>query len=251
MAMGSRVFLAPGGRIDLKGYAAELFVLGQTLKKAGIKAHFLRRAEHKTAPELFTDSEVSPAQRQTTLSLLEDAFARGAADIAAGRGKPLEEVRRWIDQGPYAAAEALAKGLVDEVADGEELEQKLSVPGEPKARLVPLARYQGAGILGGARWRPLRRAGRVGLVRIEGVIKLGESVKLPFAPQAAGSDSVVQALKRAREDDSIRAIVLSIDSRGGSSLASELVLRAVRRADRLLGRARLHPVPGPGGDAPI
>lgn len=227
MSGGSRAFVAPGGRIDLKGYAAELYVLGDALLKAGVKAHFLRRAQFKTAPELFTEREVSAAQRETTQALLDDAFARSVAFISEGRGKSAEEVRAWIDQGPYGAAEALAKGLVDGIADGEEIEEKLAEPGQKKARLVPLARYRGPGLF---RLRKLLRPPRVGLVRVDGVIKLGDSVKLPFAPQAAGSDSVVQALKLAREDDSIRAIVLSIDSRGGSSLASELVLKAVRRA---------------------
>ncbi|HEY3445632.1 MAG TPA: signal peptide peptidase SppA [Myxococcales bacterium] len=229
MSDGSRSFLAPGGRIDLKGYAAELYVLGEALQKAGVKAHFLRRAEYKTAPELFTASQVSPAQKETTQALLEDAFARSVAAIAEGRKKTPEEVRAWIDQGPYGAAEALAKGLVDGIADGEELEEKLAEPEQEKARLVSLARYRGPSPFSG-RFKRFLRPPKVGLVRVEGVIKLGESVRLPFAPQAAGSDTVVQALKLAREDDSIKAIVLAIDSRGGSSLASELVLRAVRRA---------------------
>ncbi|MGC4113883.1 MAG: signal peptide peptidase SppA [Myxococcales bacterium] len=229
MASGSRAFLAPGGRIDLKGYSAELYVLGEALQRAGVKAHFLRRAQYKTAPELFTDSHVSAAQKETTQALLEDAFARSIAFIADGRKKTPEEVRAWIDQGPFGAAEALAKGLVDGIADGEDLEQQLAEPKQKRARLVPLSRYRGPGVFGD-RFRKFLRPPRVGLVRIEGVIKLGESVKVPFAPQAAGSDTVVQVLRLAREDDSIKAIVVAIDSRGGSSLASELVLRAVKRA---------------------
>jgi len=229
MACGGRVFLAPGGRLDLKGYAAELYVLGETLFKLGVRAHFLRRAEHKTAPELFTDRQVSPAQRETTQALLEDLFEATVTSIALGRGKTEDEVRRWIDEGPYTATEALAKGLIDGIADGEELQKLLAEPGEDEARLTPVSAYRGPSLLLWPRYqRPLRRP-RVGVVRIEGVIKLGESAQLPFMPRAAGSDTVVQALRRARDDKSLRAVVLSIDSRGGSSLASELILRAVRR----------------------
>lgn len=229
MACGSRVFAAPGGRIDLKGYAAELFVLGETLGRVGVKAHFLRRASHKTAPELFTDREVSEAQRETTLSFLEDATARAIGLIAEGRKRPAEQVRAWIDAGPYTAAEALEKGLVDAIGDGEEIELALGGGAERRARTAPLSAYRGASRFWRPRLKRLRRRPAVGVVRVDGVIKLGESVHLPWAPRAAGSDTVVAALRRARDDDAVKAVVLAIDSRGGSALASELIRRAVRR----------------------
>ncbi len=230
MACGSRVVLAPGGRLDLKGWAAELVVLGRTLDKFGIKAHFLRRAEFKTAPELFTASEVSAPQRETTRAILDELLARTVQAISEGRGRPVEEVRQWIDQGPYTNARARELGLIDAIADGEELETLLEAEGAGKVQFQPLTTYRGSNVLCWPRYRPLRRRPRVALVRVDGVVKLGESLAAPLMPRAAGSDTIVQALRRAREDRSMRAIVLAIDSRGGSSLASELVLRAVRRA---------------------
>jgi protease-4 len=225
-----RVLLAPGGRIDLKGYAADLFVLGETLSRIGVQGQFLRRAQYKTAPELFTDREVSPAQRETTQAILDELFERAVQAISKGRGRSPEEVRAWIDEGPFTAARALQKGLVDGIADGEEIEQQLAEMGQKRARLIPVAAYRGPSVLCYPRYRRLLRRPRIALVKVEGVIKLGENLRLPWAPRAAGSDTVVQELRRAREDAGIRAIVLHIDSRGGSSLASELILRAVRRA---------------------
>jgi protease-4 len=84
MTCGDRVQLAPGGRLDLKGYSAELMVLGGALEKVGVKAHFLRRAQYKTAPEMFTDREVSPAQKETTRALLEAAMPRRWRTSPAG-----------------------------------------------------------------------------------------------------------------------------------------------------------------------
>ena len=150
--------------------------------------------------------------------------------IADGRKRTVEEVRGWVDAGPYTAGEAVERGLADAVADGEEIEEQLAAPGQERARLVPLSAYRGPSLLGWPAYKRLRSRPRVALVRVDGLIKLGESVQLPWSPRAAGSDSVAQALRRAREDRSIKAIVLHIDSRGGSSLASELILRAVTRA---------------------
>lgn len=229
MAGGSQVFLAPGGRIDLKGYCSELFVVGETLSRIGIRAQFLRRAEHKTAPEMFTDREVSPAQRETTEAILDELSVSAATAIAEGRSRSLDTVRGWIDEGPFGARRALERGLIDAIEDGEGIEQRLAEKGEEKARQVPIMAYRKPSVLGASRLKRLRRGPRIARLPVEGILKLGESVHLPWAPRAAGSDTVVKALRRAREDRSIRAVVLAIDSRGGSSLASELVLRAVRR----------------------
>ncbi len=229
MTCADRLQLAPGGHVDLKGYCAELTVLGGALEKVGVRAHFVRRAEYKTAPERFTEREVSAAQRETTAALLEDAFAGALSDIARGRQKGEDEVRAWIDAGPFGARRALEQGLVDAVGDGEDLEIALAPQKSPRARLVAMSSYRADSPFAWPGLLPLRPKPRVAVVRISGTIALGESARLPLIPKVAGSDSVAQALRRAREDKSIRAVVLHVDSPGGSSLASELMLRAVRR----------------------
>jgi protease-4 len=229
ISCGTRVQLAPGGRVDLRGYRAELLVFGETLARAGVTAHFLRRGSHKTAPELFTDREVSAAQRETTEALLSEAFQAAVAAIAAGRSRGEDEVRRWIDEGPYTARRALEAGLVDAVGDEEELEQQLAGEGEKRALLQPIGRYEGPSAFR-VRLKPLLAPRAVAVVRIDGTIKLGDSLDTPWAPKAAGSDTFARVMKRARREKRVKAIVLHIDSRGGSSLASELMLAAVRRA---------------------
>ncbi|MGI5865285.1 MAG: signal peptide peptidase SppA [Myxococcales bacterium] len=228
MASGSRVWMAPGGRVDLRGFSASLYVLGETLERFGIRAQFLRRGSHKTAPELFTDREVSEAQRETVGHILADAMDTSVEAIAQGRNRPAEEVRRLIDEGPYTASRALAAGLIDAIGDGDDLKKALAEGKEKKARLIPIAHYQGSSPFR-ARYRRLLPPPAIGVVRIDGVIKLGESFDAPWAPRAAGSDTVARSLERAREDHRIKALVLHIDSRGGSSLASELMLKAVKR----------------------
>ncbi len=233
MAAGTRVQLAPGGRVDLTGYGAELLAMGEVLARLGVKGHFLRRGEYKTAPELFTEREVSRAQRESVQALLDDLLESAVGAIAEGRRIPEGEVRARIDQGPYTSARALKAGLADGVGDGEELQKQLAGPGEEKARLWPLHAYRGRARAVGRGWlKPLRRAPAIAVVSLEGTLKLGRSARLATM-KAAGADSLVEALARARDDARVKAIVLAIDSGGGSSLASELVRRAVRRADQV------------------
>jgi protease-4 len=163
--------------------------------------------------------------------ILLQLFDTAVSAIAKGRSLAPERIKRLVDQGPFTAAHALAHRLIDGVADAEELESLLAGKGEKKARFRPLASYGGPMLqLLRSELKPLLPAPQIGVVSVDGVIKIGENVHLPFAPRAAGSDSVVEALRRARESDRVKAIVLAIDSRGGSFLASELIFRAVRRA---------------------
>ena len=236
MSAGSRIQMAPGGHVDLAGAAAELYVLGGTFEKLGVKAHFIRRGEYKTAPELFTEKEVSPAQKRTTEALLSESYDRAVGVIAENRGKTPEQVRGLVDEGPYSSSGALGAGLIDAIGDGEDLETLLAPAGAldkkgkpKKARLIPLASYPGSKHFR-PKYRALRRKPRIALVPLDGVIKLGESVHMPLSPRAAGSDSVVKALRLAREDDGVKAILLHVESRGGSALASELIHKAVVRA---------------------
>lgn len=233
MAAGTRVHLAPGGRLHLTGYSAELLALAEVLARLGIRAHFLRRGEHKTAPELFTQREVSRAHREAVQGILEELLDSSVRAIAEGRRLAQEDVRARIDQGPYTSARALASGLIDSVGDGEELQALLAGPGEKKARLWPLPSYRGpARLVRRGALEPLRPMRGIAVVELEGAIKLGRGLRLP-AIRAAGADGLVEAMARARDDARVKAIVLAIDSGGGSSLASELIRRAVRRADQV------------------
>ncbi len=229
MASGSRIHAAPGGRIDLKGYAAELTVFGALLARVGVRAHFFRRGEFKTAPETFTHTEVSEAQKLTADQLVSEQLERTVALIAEGRGRTVEEVRALVDEGPYTSARALKSGLIDAISDGEELETLLAPEGKERARMLPFAAYPGPNAFRKPKLHAVVRGPVVALVPLDGIIKLGETVHGPMAPKAAGSDSVVAALRRAREDRRVKAVVLTIDSRGGSALASELILRALER----------------------
>lgn len=225
----STLYIAPSGRLDLTGFAAGALAAGAALRRAGVGADFVRRGEHKTAPELFTHDQVSPAQRAALEGLLDDLHRTLVAAVAEGRGLTQEAARAAIDAGPYTATGAVEAGLCDGVADGEDLEKLLAPKGSKPERFGTFAGWRAARPFAEPprlRWRP-RPA--LAVVPVRGVIKVGDSTVVPGAFRLAGSDSLVGALRAAREDPSVRAVLLAIDSRGGSALASELVRRAVER----------------------
>ncbi len=210
---GGRVTMAPEGNLMILGVTAEMSFLKGTLDKLGMEAEFVHVGRYKSAPEQLTRSEPTAPHREMIESVVEDHYARLVADVAAARGVGPERARAWIDAGLYDAEQALAAGLVDSIGpaprDGEEdtvdLEQ------------YALARRRG------------RAAGAVALVTVAGAIMPGESGRDAWSGPYSGSDTVIERLERAREDDGVGAVLLRVDSPGGSALASDLIWREVAR----------------------
>lgn len=240
LCRADRIVMPPAGRLELTGFAAEATALGAGLRQVGVTAHFVRRGDYKTAPELFTCDEVSPIQKQTLDALLDEQFASLVAAIAQGRRLGPDEARLRIDQGPYSAKRAHSKGLVDALVAEADLGRFLAglpVPAPPGAKDEPrLARVGGyrawAACLpvSPTAWRPLRRRVRVAVVPIAGMIVQGHGGGTGGGRRLCGSDEAARALAAAAADARCKAIVLHIDSPGGSALASELILDEVKRA---------------------
>lgn len=219
-----KVFLHPAGEIELVGVAAELTYLRGALDLVGVEPEVVRRAEYKSAYESFTNTESSPANREQMDALLDDVYAQMVADVAASRGKTAEQVRTLIDQGPFTASEAKDAGLVDGLAYPDELERELEGI-VPKYFALDDEYATLDGIDG---WRS---PWEVAVVYVAGVINTGDS-KTPGllgGERTAGSATIVRQLDQAREEDSVKAVVLRVDSPGGSAFASDEIWRAVVR----------------------
>lgn len=233
------VLLAPAGRLELVGYAAEATAIGEGLSRVGIQAHFVRRGDYKTAPELFTHAHVSDIQRQTIEGFLDERYADLVDSIARGRKKTPEEVRAIIDEGPYSAQRALAVGLVDALCSEADLPARLDErrreekdADDAEEPIEPMDSWLGSRPFPPVKWRPARRRPKLGLVVISGMIVPGKGSGGGLGPKVAGSEAVVKALRAASRDKRAKAVVLYIDSPGGSALASELILEAVQRVAR-------------------
>lgn len=237
LCSADRIVLPAAGRVDLTGFAAELSNLGGGLGKLGVTAHFIRRGDHKTAPEMFTRTEPSEIARAQVTLLLDERYERLVAAVAKGRKLSTDAAKTRIDQGPYGAKRALKEGLVDALCSEPDLPNLLAPPGReadeqdgrPEARVGTFEEYASSLVWPPVEWRRFRRPRPLGVVVLNGMIAEGRGGNLPAGPVVAGSVSVIEALDSARKNPRIPAVVLYVSSPGGSAAASEMILESVKR----------------------
>lgn len=228
-----RIYVAPIGDLYINGLAAEAMFYRGALDKLGIYADFYQIGKYKNAPDQYTRKEMSEAQREVLNAILDDIFNRYVDRIAAARQKSPEDVRALIDSAPLSAADARAAGLIDGAQYRDEVErelkERLNYKEADKLRLAKFSDYRhvSAETLG------LNKGERIALIYTSGVIMSGTSSGggSPFGGgQIVGSDTVVKALNDARDDKTVKAIVIRVDSPGGSSYASDAIWHAVELA---------------------
>jgi protease-4 len=217
-----KVFLMPSASLDLTGIASyELFLRG-TLDKIGAYPDTLHIGQYKTASNTFTEHTYTPAHLEMAQSLNADLYEQLIRGLADGRHKSETEIRRLVDHGPFLPEDAIRAGLVDDVAYEDELDDKVKLGGGT-ARFVNEADYRRVSTtsLG------LNRGPRIAVIYATGVIASGQSSYDSPSGQVLGSDTMAEYLRKARADSSIKAIVLRVDSPGGSAIASDVIWREV------------------------
>ncbi len=219
-----QVYLHPAGELSLIGMSAELQFLAGTLELIGIEPQYVKRGIYKSSPERFTHTEASAANREQINALLDDLFAHLRDGIAEGRGRTAEQVSRLIDQGPFTGQEAVDRGLVDALVYPDQIEARLNEL-LPQEADLDTAYAMEDGLSG---WRA---ANEIAVIYVDGVIVSGTSSVpgLLGGSRSAGSETIVRKLSQARQDDSVKAVVLRVDSPGGSAFASDEIWRAVER----------------------
>ena len=227
-ASGARELVAPeSAELNVLGLGIEVTYLGAFLKKQGIGFENLRIREYKSALTRFSDDSMDEHNREQLTVLLESMEDSWVQDMAERRGLEAAAVRGWLEQPLSSAAAAQAAGLIDRVAYEDELIGPATRPLEAVIDLLRPARRAGGGRGKGA--------GRVAIVPVIGTIVTGKSQRNPlplFGGVSAGSDTVVAALRRAAQDSATKAVVLYVDSGGGSALASDLIWREVAQSKK-------------------
>jgi protease-4 len=218
-----RIYTSPQATIAPIGVATAMTFYRSLLARGGIDTEIIARREYKSAAEAFTRDGYSEANREQLSALLDTLHGAVVHAIVEARGKSEEEARALVDAAPFRAHEAVERGLIDGVAYDDELPPLL---GAPHDALVNLPRYLAVT----RRWRlPFlrpRRGPRVGIVEVRGAIVSEAPLALG---RVADAPRVTGALRAARESRAIGAVVLYIDSPGGSALASDLIAREVAR----------------------
>jgi protease IV len=224
------LWLQPGGEIGLLGVGIETTFVRGTLDRLGIEPQFEQRYEYKNAADVLMRKEFTAAHREALERLAESVFGDAVETIADARGLSHDQVRELVNTGPRTASEAQAAGLVDRLGYRDQAYDAMRARTGGKSEL-----------LFADRWRPHRklappphRRGHVALVDVRGAIATGRTRRGPMGRQT-GSDTLSAQLRAARENDRARAVVMRVESPGGSAVASEVIWREVwrlREADK-------------------
>mgnify|MGYP002639882369 CR=1 FL=1 len=220
-ATADKVYLHPAAELDFTGISAETLYFRGALDLVGVEPEFHRRSEYKSGPETYTRREPSGPASEQMNALLDDLFGTMVAAVAQARGKSQDEIQALVDAGPYTAEEAEEAGLVDGLLYPDELQRRLDGSFGQTYLLDDeyLERLPHSG------WHAPRR---IAVVLVTGAITSGESSPPSiFGGGNAGAETVVKALEQARRDPTVKAVVLRVDSPGGSAFASEDIHRAV------------------------
>ncbi len=215
------IFVAPGSAIPLVGMAAEYFFLGGFWEKLGVEFEVARAGRYKSAVEIFTERSMSSASREMANSLLDDTYARFVDALATGRQLTTLAVLEAIDTGSVRNQSLIELGLID----GEmHLDELLNRFGEDVVSHADYSRIDPESL-------GFEAQAEFALIYGTGTVVQGGSGGSVFRSSPVfASETLSRAILDAAEDPSISAIVLRIDSPGGSALASELIWRAIIRA---------------------
>ena len=223
-SVAQQVWMMPNIVYDPEGISATILNFKEALAGLGVKAEFLRIQSHKSLPETYVRQTPSPASLAQTDAYVAQLYDAVVQAIATGRDAPLKAVAAMVDEVPLLPDEAVRRGYVDRVIYGDEFEDVLH---QALGREVTLTRSLAAPSTRDERWRA---PPQVAILVVEGSIVQGSSGSTPFGGGSmAGSRTLIEAINTLRTDDEVKAVVLRVDSPGGSALASDQMFRELRR----------------------
>ncbi len=218
-SVADEIYLNPSGWLDFKGLAISAPYVSELLDTLGIGVENFRSHKFKTAGNMFSETEMTDAERETYQFLLDDLYSESVKMIEEGRGDKLKgSIDDLIDNGPYFIAEdALEAGLVDGLIFEDELNEKLEKQVDDAKVVKKITenkiRYD---------WADDKKD-QVAIIYCVGSIHMGNGM----SGKTIGSVTTARAIKRARENKAIKGIILRVDSGGGSALASDIINREI------------------------
>jgi len=216
----ARIHMSPEDMLDLKGLRAELMFLRGTLDKLGVAVEIQHAGKYKDFGDMFTRSSMSPETREVLNSILDELYGHLVQTIAAGRNRKPEEIRSIIDEGPFLARQAVDRGLVDSLLYEDQFFEELAKQaGVPRLNRLSARDYLRSVL---AESSPSRN--RVALILAQGTITRGAGGEFG-QDSGIASEEFIKTLRQVREDKSIRAAVVRIDSPGGDAFASDEIWR--------------------------
>ncbi|RYZ03426.1 MAG: signal peptide peptidase SppA [Myxococcales bacterium] len=222
-----RILINPAGGLRFAGLRARYFYYAGLLEKLGIKADFVRIGAHKSAPEAFTRTGASDTARDDKIDLLQQHEKQLTLGIAHGRKLTAQQVRERIAKGPFVSIEAKTAGFVDGYAFDDELESQASLLVGHPVRLIDDKRGPIADRFNGA-------TPGIAIVYVDGDMVDGRSQTIPFlGMKLAGSYTIAESIKKARENPLVGAVVLRVETGGGSAMAADVIWRELERTTKV------------------
>ena len=227
-----KIIVPPPGELFINGLAADVMFFRGSLDKLGIYPDIYQIGEYKTAGNMFTQKKMTDPHRKYIDEMLNDLYDRYVNAIAQTRKKTPDEVKALIDNAPYNAEKAKEAGLIDEAMYRDEVEKQFK-------KLLGYKDTDSFVAIRGSEYRDvspeslgLNKGERIAVIYASGEIGSGSSENSPSGDQSIGSDTVAKALNDAAADKTIKAVVLRVDSPGGSGLASDIIWRAVETTNQ-------------------
>lgn len=223
----TKVYMVPSGNLMLNGLASQAVFLRGTLEKLGVFPDLEHIGKYKTASDVFTRKDMSSAQREMVGSILDSYFSQYVDTLATARDVDPGGISEIIDTNLFLTSEqALEYGLVDSLLYLDQVDELLKKQNGGTLERLSSDTYRKIP----ARTLGLDRGPKIALVYAVGSIVLGSDAFDPLFGSAMGSSRVVQDIRSAAEDESIKAIVFRVDSPGGDALASDIIWRATQVA---------------------
>jgi protease-4 len=240
----SRISVVPTGDLWILGLHGEAPYLRGLLNMLNVKPDFLTCGSYKSAAEMYLREGPSKEAEEMQNWLLDSMYETDLKLISSGRKVDVAKAKEWVNNGPYTAEKAKAAGIIDAVEHRQDFENMLKEKygknvkfekkyGKKKAPKLdfsnPFAMFKIMGDILGDGQKAKSKKPAVAIVYVEGGIDIGSGGASPFGASGASAIAIRKALDEVANDDAIKAVVLRVDSPGGSAVASEIILDATRR----------------------
>jgi len=249
-SMADRVSMPESGSVFVPGMAIEILYMKRLLEKVHVRFDVIHIGEYKSAGETFVRDSMSPELKESLDPILDEFFDSMVSAIADGRRLSPDAVRQAIDKGIHNAKDAQAAGLIDRVEYEDQfksgmkayfpdrklfLKKEYDLPGKTRQKLDPNNPMAALSMLmsmfAGGTKEKLPEGPKIAVVYCSGPIVSGKSqYGWDGTVSAMGSETIVDAIDNAASNDDVKALVLRVNSPGGSGLASDMIWRAVARA---------------------
>jgi protease-4 len=222
-SVADRIIAHPHTALSIIGLATRTLYWGELLARLGITAEFVRIAEYKGTPERWSQPGPSAPVAEANRVLLTDIWNHLVRSIARSRAHDPAVISEWVDQAPWQPDDAQRAGLIDDVAYPDQLDEKLEAWLGRPLRIEPPPDSP----ITSVDWAA---PAHVALLHVHGDLVGGESVRVPLLGiELAGSDTLTKQIAALRDDRSVKAVVVRIDSRGGSVRAAQAIARELDR----------------------